>query len=48
MKVPYIDLVGQHRKLRPELLKALNRVLDRGDFVLGREVVELEKKFAKY
>ena len=48
MKVPYIDIVGQHRKLRPELLKAFNRVLDRGDFVLGREVVELEKKFAKY
>lgn len=48
LKVPYIDLVGQHKTLRKEIEKAIGKVLDRADFILGKEVGELEDAFAKY
>jgi dTDP-4-amino-4,6-dideoxygalactose transaminase len=48
MKVPLIDLSGQHRSLRPKLLDALARVIDSQQFVLGSEVVSLEEEIARY
>ncbi|MBI3012953.1 MAG: DegT/DnrJ/EryC1/StrS family aminotransferase [Elusimicrobia bacterium] len=48
MKVPYIDLKGQHKLLKKELLKAYTTLLDRSDFILGQPVVDLEEKFARY
>jgi dTDP-4-amino-4,6-dideoxygalactose transaminase len=45
--VPYIDLVAQHSVLRHELLDAIGRVLDHGQFILGPEVEEFEDAFAK-
>jgi dTDP-4-amino-4,6-dideoxygalactose transaminase len=44
--VPYVDLVAQHRQLRAELLRAVERVLEHGQFILGPEVAELETRLA--
>lgn len=48
MKVPLIDLSGQHRSLRPHLLDAVARVIDSQQFVLGSEVSALEEEIASY
>jgi len=48
MKVPLIDLSGQYRFLRSELLTALEGVLDSQQFVLGAEVAALEAELAHY
>ena len=45
-RIPYVDLVAQHRALKPELHAALERVLDHGQFILGPEVAELERALA--
>ncbi len=44
-RIPYVDLARQHAPLREDLLRAAARVIDRGDFILGREVEELEGRF---
>ena len=48
MKVPFFDLSGQHRSLRPEIDAAIGRVLDSGQFILGPAVQELEQEIAAY
>ena len=48
MKVPLIDLSGQHKSLRPDLLDAVARVIDSQQFVLGSEVAALEQEIARY
>ncbi|HKP48272.1 MAG TPA: DegT/DnrJ/EryC1/StrS family aminotransferase [Pyrinomonadaceae bacterium] len=48
MKVPLIDLSGQHNSLRPELVEAVTRVIDSQQFVLGPEVKALEEEIAAY
>jgi len=48
MKVPLIDLSGQHRFLRSELVNAIEGVLDSQQFVLGSEVMALESELANY
>jgi len=46
MRVPYVDLAAQHAPLRAELLEAVGRVLDHGQFILGDEVEQFEHAFA--
>lgn len=46
-KVPYVDLARQHRALKGELLAAVGDVLDGGQFILGAQVAEFEKRFAE-
>ena len=48
MKVPLIDLRGHHESLRPQLLEAVERVIDSQQFVLGSEVEALEEEIAEY
>src|SRR5258705_1290492 len=48
MKIPLIDLRGQHLLLRPELMEAVGRVIDSQQFVLGSEVEAFEKQVAEY
>jgi len=48
MQVPLLDLKEQNLALRPEIEAALGRVLDSNGFILGGEVVELEKELAAY
>lgn len=45
--IPYVDLVGQHAPLKQEILAAVARVLDHGQFILGEEVAEFEAAFAR-
>lgn len=46
MKVPLLDLKQQNASLAAELRAAFERVLDSGQFILGREVEELERQTA--
>ncbi|HWN10348.1 MAG TPA: DegT/DnrJ/EryC1/StrS family aminotransferase [Pyrinomonadaceae bacterium] len=48
MKVPLLDLRGQHQTLRSELLAAVASVIDSQQFVLGSEVAALEQEIAEY
>lgn len=48
IQVPYINLPLQHRPLKPQLLAAVERVLDHGQFILGPEVATFEERFAAY
>ena len=45
--IPYVDLVTQHAALREEVLAAVARVLDHGQFVFGPEVAQLEERWAR-
>ena len=45
--IPYVDLVQQHAALKGELLSAIERVIDRGQFILGEEVGTFERAFAE-
>ncbi len=47
MKIPYVDIAGQHKPLKAELLAAVGRVIDSGKFVLGDEVEQFERELAK-
>ena len=44
--VPYTDFPAQFQAQGREVLEAIERVLARGDFILGSEVVECEREFA--
>lgn len=46
--IGFADLAAQNARLRPELDKAIGGVLDRSEFVLGREVDHFEGEFAAY
>ncbi len=46
--VPFIDLKAQYQALKPEIDANIQKVLDHGQFVMGPEVDELEKKLAQY
>ncbi len=47
-RVPLLDLEAQHRPLRDELLRAMTRVMDSQQFIMGEEVKQLEKEIAAY
>jgi dTDP-4-amino-4,6-dideoxygalactose transaminase len=47
-KVPFFDLKTQYQSIRPEIDKAIARVLDNCQFVLGSEVAGFEEEFASY
>jgi len=46
-KIPYVDLGGQHTLIKEEILKAIEKVLVKGQFILGEEVREFERSFAE-
>jgi len=48
MNVPFVDLRAQYQSLAAEVQQAIFAVLERGDFVLGREVSLFEEEFAAY
>jgi len=43
-----VDLQAQYRRLKPEIDAAIQRVLDRAEFILGPEVKALERELAAY
>ena len=48
MKVPFIDLRTQHHVLQEELAGAIQQVMARADFALGRDVRLFEEEFAAF
>ncbi|MCH9845637.1 MAG: DegT/DnrJ/EryC1/StrS family aminotransferase [Alphaproteobacteria bacterium] len=46
--IPFIDLATQQRKLRPHIDKAISKVLDSGQYILGEEVSLLEQKLSDF
>jgi len=48
MKMEFIDLKTQQQRIRPQIEMAIKRVLDHGQYIMGPEVAELEKKLATY
>jgi dTDP-4-amino-4,6-dideoxygalactose transaminase len=48
MKVPFIDLRMQHQLLKEDLDQAIQGVMLRGDFALGKDVNLFEEEFADF
>ena len=48
MNVPFVDLRAQYKSLASEVQRAISAVLERGDFILGKEVDLFEEEFAAY
>ncbi len=48
MQVPFVDLRSEHRVLRDELNEAIQQVLERSDFALGKDVSLFEEEFARF
>ena len=46
--VPFIDLKREYAGIKDEIQTAMNRVFERGRFILGEEVSAFEKEFARY
>ncbi len=46
--IPLVDLQWQHRQIEDDLRPALDSVMQRGAFILGAEVEELERAFAAF
>ncbi len=46
IRVPYTDFPAQFEEDRAQILAAIERVLQRGDFILGRELEEFEAEFS--
>ncbi len=47
MGVPFLDLTRQTDSLLPQLQRACRAVMERGEFILGREVRRFEEEFAR-
>ncbi|MCM8796927.1 MAG: DegT/DnrJ/EryC1/StrS family aminotransferase [Candidatus Omnitrophica bacterium] len=48
MSVFFLDIGAQHTKLKKEITSAINRVIKKGDFILGDELSNFEKEFAAF
>ncbi|MEK7566766.1 MAG: DegT/DnrJ/EryC1/StrS family aminotransferase [Patescibacteria group bacterium] len=46
--IPFVDFRREYRAIRKEIDEAIKRVLNRGRFILGPEVENFEKNFARY
>jgi len=46
--VPYVALALRARRVKSELMAAIERVIDHGIYILGPEVEEFERRFAAY
>lgn len=48
MKISMIDLHGQYATIKSEIADAIMKVVDRQDFVLGKELEAMETEIARY
>lgn len=44
----FVDLKRQYERLKPQIHKRINEVLEHGKFIMGPEVLELEKNLATF
>ena len=47
-KVPFVNYPLQYHNLKPEIDKAIRRVLERGDLILRKDVEEFEKRLSSF
>ncbi len=45
--IPFVDLTLQHQPIQSEIERAIQTVIERGDFVLGQALTEFESTFAQ-
>jgi UDP-2-acetamido-2-deoxy-ribo-hexuluronate aminotransferase len=43
-----VDIVGQYKRIQPEIDEAVRRVMESGQFIMGREVGEFESNIQRY
>ena len=48
MKVPLVDLRRQYKSIKAEIKKAIDEVLECGEYILGENVRKFEQAFANY
>lgn len=48
MSIPFIDLKSQYQQAKQDIDKAIHKVLDHGQYIMGPEVKELEQQLADY
>ena len=48
MKIPLVDLKAQYNSIRGEIERAIQKVIEGGQFILGEEVEALEKEIAHF
>ena len=46
--IPLVDIVRQDKKIQPQIISSIKKIIQKGDFILGDEVEKFEKEFAKY
>jgi dTDP-4-amino-4,6-dideoxygalactose transaminase len=46
--IPFLSLSHQHAGIEKAMLSAVQRVIDSSQFILGKEVLAFEKKFAAF
>lgn len=48
MRVPFVDLLAQYKEIRKQADAAIEKVIQRSDFILGEDVKLFEKEFAEF
>lgn len=48
MNIPFVDLSVQHLPIMDDMRAAMEAVIKKGDFILGKDVSDFENAFAKY
>jgi dTDP-4-amino-4,6-dideoxygalactose transaminase len=46
--IPFVDLKSQYHNIKAEIDRAIAKVLEESQFILGKEVAALEQEFASY
>lgn len=46
--IPFVDLSKQYLTIKEEIIPAISKVLNKGWFILGKEVASFEVEFARY
>ena len=46
--IKFLDLIKQDKKLHKPILKKINKLFKKGDFIMGKEVEIFEKNFSKF
>ena len=48
MNVPFVDLTSQHLPIIKDIEAAMHTVVEKTDFILGKDLIEFEEQFAGY
>jgi dTDP-4-amino-4,6-dideoxygalactose transaminase len=48
MRIPLVELAGQYRMLRDEILPAMDGVMSQAQFILGEDLTRFEEEFAAF